>query len=238
MIIDRLAGIIDEYDISPQDGLYGWQTRHLVIARKIAEYKFSGIDELVKLFQDIARNINPANAIELQSVRDLCDIEFGIGRLGDANLRQKLYRSLIAVAPGERIPRHRLIRELLEAGELDEVDAEIRNAEATVRADAPIDRYKVRLLIARSKQTPRISDSDRVALLRKAYEAALQNVERHKWDKVSYFTLCDVALELIEKGESEFLMQEALDKLRNAADSLHDPEIQERLRQYERRVRR
>ncbi len=234
-VLSRLDGIIDEYDISTRDGIYGWNTRHLVIARRITEYKFSGIEELRTLFENIIANINPANLVELQSVRDLCDVTYGIGRLGDPKVRQSLYRSLIGVAPGERVPWHRLIRELLENGDLDDVEHELRNAEEAVNSDAPLDRYKVRLLLARAKQTGRISDVDRLALVRRAYETALINVDRHKHDKVSFYTLCDVAFELVDRGESEYLVEQALAKLREAGDYLYDPEISERIRSYERR---
>lgn len=233
-ILARLTGIIDEYDISPRDGIYGWQTRHLIIARKITEYKFSGLEELTALFKKVVTHLNPANAVELQSVRDLCDMEFGIERLPDANIRRQLYRDLIAVAPGERIPWHRLMRELLDMGALDDAEQELRNAEDAVNADAPLDRYRVRLLIARSKQLARISEGDRIALLRTAYETAMKNIERHKWDKVSYYTLCDTAVELVNRGQSEFYLTEAVSKLRLAADRILDPEIPERIRTYER----
>lgn len=234
-VLERLDGIVGEYDISERDGIYGWQTRHLVIARKITEYKFAGVEDLVRLFEDIIRHINPANSIELNSVRDLCDVDYGIGRLADPRIRQRLYRELIKIAPGERIPRHRLIRELLQEGELDDVEHELRLAEDTVRADAPIDRYRVRLLTARAKHTKGISDTDRLALLKRAYEYALSNTERHRFDKMSYYTLCEVAFELVERGQSDYLIDESLDRLRTAADFIHDPEILERARIYERR---
>ncbi|MBV9549798.1 MAG: SIR2 family protein, partial [Alphaproteobacteria bacterium] len=57
LALERLSGIVDEYDITPKDGVYGWRTRHLVIARKITDYKFSGLEELTTLFQTIIDNI-------------------------------------------------------------------------------------------------------------------------------------------------------------------------------------
>ena len=79
-VLSGLSGIVDEYDIDPRQGIYGWSTRHIVIARRITDYKFSGLYELTALFERIIENINPAESIELQSIRDLCDVEFGIGR--------------------------------------------------------------------------------------------------------------------------------------------------------------
>lgn len=228
-----LHGIVDEYDISPRDGIYGWTTRHLVIARKITEYKFSSLDELKELFDQIIDNINPSNRIELQSVRDLCDVEFGIGRLGEASIRRGLYKRLISVAPGERIPWHRLIRELLEEGDLEQVEFAIRDAQDSVGADAPIDRYKVRLLIARSAKTRGISDADRLALMRKAYELAKRNTEIHALDKHSYTTLCDVAHQLVQAGENPYILDEAINRLRIASDEIFDPELPRKIQYYE-----
>jgi hypothetical protein len=231
--LQGLHGIVDEYDISPRDGIYGWTTRHLVIARKITEYKFSSITELTQLFENIIDNINPSAPIELQSIRDICDVEFGIGRLAEPAVRRDLYRRLIKVAPGERIPWHRLIRELLEEGDLEQVEFALRDAQAAVGSDAPIDRYKVRLLVARAQKTKGIAGSDRVALLRKAYELAKRNSEIHDQDKYTYFSLCDVALLLVQSGENPYILDEAINRLRVASDEIFDPDLPRRIQQYE-----
>lgn len=232
-VLAGLVGIVDEFDIKPRDGIYGWSTRHIVIARKITEYKFSSVDELEKLFRKIIANINPAVHTELQSIRDLCDTEFGIGRLGDAEVRRALYRKLIDVSPAERIPWHRLIRELLDENALEETEYLIRDAMEAVGQDAPIDRYRVRLLVARAEHTTGISTSDRIALLRKAYELAQKNITRHKSDKYSYRVLCDVAIKLIEKGEASHLLSEAIVQMREGAEAILDPEMGRELRRFE-----
>lgn len=232
-VLNALSGIIDEYDISPEKGLYGWSTRHLVIARKITEYKFSGADELIGLFEKIIDNLNPAVHIELQSMRDICDTEFGIGRIGDHATRRRLFRKLIDVAPGERIPWHRLIRELLDNGSVDETEYAIRNAEDAVGADGPLDRYKIRLLLLRVERTERISDSDRLALLRRAYELALTHIERHRDDKLTYRQVCEVAVALVRRGEKVHILAEAIAKLRVGADRILDPDMHRWIRYYE-----
>jgi hypothetical protein len=232
-LLTRMAGIVDEYDINPREGIYGWRTRHLVIARKITEYKFSSVQELEGLFEEIIDNINPSVPIELNTIREICDSEFGIGRLGDGVTKQKLYRRLIETAPGERIPWHRLIRELLREGRFEEAESIIKQAESSVGSDAPLDRYKVRLLIVRSQKVQGISEGDRVALLRKAYELAWSNTLRNRWDKYSYYTLCDVAGLLVQKGENSYILQEALSHSRQAADKILDPEMNGRLREIE-----
>jgi hypothetical protein len=232
-ILTGLSGIVDEYDIDPREGIYGWATRHLVIARRITEYKFAGLDELTNLFERIIDYVNPSEPIELQSIRAICDMEFGIGRLGDGATRQKLYRRLTEMAPGERIPWHRLIRELIDDENVDEAEHAIRDAEAAVGRDSPIDRYKVRLLVTRARATKRISEQDRIALLRRAYEMAIRNIDHYQWDKFAYKTLCDVAAELVHHGESAYIFDEAIKVLRDAAERILDPEMNKDLRTYE-----
>ena len=232
-VLAGLDGIIDEYDVEPAKGIYGWTARHLVIARKISEYKFSSFKDLVALFETLIENVDPALPIELQTIRNICDAEYGIGRLGDRDTRMRLFQKLIDTVPGERIPWHRMIRESLDSGDFRETEHMIRAAEEAVGVDAPIDRYKVRLMIVRARNTPRISDGDRLAILRKAYEAALSNIGRHKWDKLAFSTLCDVAVELVERGESEYLLEEALQTMRDGADRIQDPQMFKQIRHYE-----
>lgn len=231
-ILEGLTGIVDEYDIDVDEGIFGWSTRHLVIARIISEYKFSKYEDLVDLFETVVEHLNPSVRVELRSVRDLCDSEFGIGRLNRAD-RVRLYEKLVQIAPGERIPWHRLIREELEEGSIEEAAHLIRRAEEAAGVDSPIDRYKVRLLIARAEKTEGISPGDRVAILRKAYDQALSNIDHHRLDKYSYTTLCDVAVKLAEHGESVYILDESIKKLRKAEEDLLDPDLARNLRYFE-----
>ena len=59
-LLEDLKGIIEEYDINESMGLYGWETRHLVIAQLIAGYKFSDQAELEQLIGRVIENLNPA----------------------------------------------------------------------------------------------------------------------------------------------------------------------------------
>ena len=231
-VLSGLTDIVDEYDINDNQGIYGWRTRHLVIARKISEYKFSSVPELIRLFETVIDHLSPTVPLEMRTIRDICDVDYGIGRIGDRETRKTLYKRLIEIAPGERIPWHRLIRELLQEGNLEETEYTIRDAEDAAGADAPIARYKVRLLIVRARRTEGISESDRIALLRKAYELALNNIDRHKSDKYSYYTLCDVACELIRYGESTYLLDDAIARSQEASDRLLDPDMARRIEEY------
>ena len=188
--------------------------------------------ELIRLFETVIDHLNPTVPLEMRTIRDICDVDYGIGRIGDRETRKTLYKRLIEIAPGERIPWHRLIRELLQEGNLEETEYTIRDAEDAAGADAPIARYRVRLLIVRARRTEGISESDRIALLRKAYELALNNIDRHKSDKYSYYTLCDVACELIRYGESTYLLDDAIARSQEASDRLLDPDMARRIEEY------
>jgi hypothetical protein len=107
-----------------------------------------------------------------------------------------------------------------------------------VGSDSPLDRFKVRLLLARAIHAKKISDGDRLAILRRAYELAMVNIERHSADKYTYYTLCDVAVELVDRGESEHLLRTAIEKLRLAADEILDPAMTGPIERYERRLHR
>jgi len=232
-VLDGLNGIVDEYVINERNGIYGWSVRHLVIARRIAEYKFSSLDEIVSLFDNIIDNINPSVSVELQTLRNICDNDYGIGRIGDANTRNRLYKRLIQVVPGERIPWHRLIKEALSAEDFTEAEYLIRAAENAVGRDGPIDRFKVRLMMLRAQMTPRISPSDRLAILRKAYEVAISNLRYHSNDKYSYALICDVAFKMVERGESEYLLTESIQLYKDASDRIQDPDMARQLRSFE-----
>ncbi|MBR0757206.1 SIR2 family protein [Bradyrhizobium jicamae] len=232
-VLNGLSGIVDEFDIKPSRGIYGWSTRHLVIAQKITEYKFSHVDELTRLFDQIIDNINPLEPLELQSIRAICDTEFGIARIGDGATRERLYRRLVSIVPAERIPWHRLIRERLDQNDIVETEYLIRDAAEAAGADSPIDRYRVRLLVLRSSETPGISLGDRLALLRKAFELATTNIDRHKLDKYSYRELCHVAIELNKRGENAAYMDEAIARMREGCALIMDPDLDRMLQRFE-----
>ncbi|HVK42308.1 MAG TPA: hypothetical protein VM471_07510, partial [Phenylobacterium sp.] len=97
----------------------------------------------------------------------------------------------------------------------------------------PIDRFKVRLMMLRAQKTPRISPEDRLAILRKAYEAAIGNLRFHANDKYSYALVCDVAFRMVERGESEYLLEESIQLYRDASERLEDPDMARQLRSFE-----
>lgn len=231
-LLALLEGIVEEYDIQPDDGLYGWQTRHPVIATTIARYKFADQEELFNLLRRVIENLNPAVYLELRTVRDLCS-EHGIGRITDPTRRIELYQALISVAPGERIPRHRVISELLSLDDVNSAEYAIKAAEREVGVDSPIRRYMVRLALQRAFVTTGIMDEDRRALMYQAAALAIKGIDKAREDKYSYFAYADVGLAIIENfGEVEIL-DDAIARMRSAAELILDPHLMTALTRLE-----
>src|SRR5690606_34131361 len=103
-----------------------------------------------------------------------------------------LLRKMISIAPGERVPRHRLIRNLIDINELEKADTEIRLFENDFKADGPVHRFKIMLLLARSERTPGIMEEDRIAILEKARALACHAAEKYKDNKDIMRIYCDV----------------------------------------------
>jgi hypothetical protein len=159
-------------------------------------------------------------------------------RIGDLETRKNLYTNLTKLAPGERIPWHRLIRELLNEGDYETTEYIIRDAETAAGLDAPIARYKIRVIVARALNSKGISKSDRLAMLRHAYEQAMRNTDHNRFDKYSYSVLCDVAVEVAHMGGGSYLLDEAIKHMRDASSRILDRELDARLHHYERALGR
>lgn len=121
-----MTDIVTEYTISDKEHIYGWRGRHPVINRIITDYKFSDTAKTIELFDNVIDNINPTYDIEIRSVRELCNVDYGIARIPDKKVQNRLLRKMVSAAPAERVPRHRLIRNLIEMGEFDPAETEIR----------------------------------------------------------------------------------------------------------------
>jgi hypothetical protein len=232
VLLSLLEGLIEEFDISQENGLYGWSTRHPVIASIISRYKYANQDELFSLLRSVANNLNPTVYVELRTIRDLCS-EHGIGRLAEPHRRLELYQALISLAPGERIPRHRLIAELLRLDDLNGAEQAIKAAEREVGLDSPISRYSVKLALQRAFLTPGIMDEDRKALMYEASNVALKGIERNRQDKYAYFAYADVGTALAERFAEYWVLDDAIAQMQVAAEFILDPHFQTELTAYE-----
>ena len=125
-VLDNLDGIVREYTVNERDGIYGWRGRHGVIMEIIAEYKFAQSEDYFSLYERVISALNPTYDIEVRTLRELCSIATGIRRIADRRKQNRLLARMISVAPGERVPRHRLIRNLIDMEHFEQAEAEIR----------------------------------------------------------------------------------------------------------------
>ncbi|MET0075881.1 MAG: SIR2 family protein [Candidatus Thiodiazotropha lotti] len=230
----NLIDIIHEYTINEREGIYGWKGRHPVITDIITKYKMTDEDEYYKLFETIIDNIIPTYDIEIRTVKQLCSFDSGISRFPDKHVRNKLLRKIISKVPGERIPRHRLIRYLIDINELEKAETEIRLFENDFNTEGPIERFKIILLIARAERTVGILDEDRIAILEDARKKSIKAIDRYSNNKNILKTYCDVGLHIFRKTSNSSVFDDAMTRLKDAELRLGDPEITTSLIIFER----
>jgi len=234
--LENLKDIVYEYTVSEREGIYGWRGRHPVITQIITSYKMSDDKEYFALIENVIDNIIPTYDIEIRTIKQLCGFESGIGRFTDKNMRSKLFRKLISIAPGERLPRHRLIRNLIDLNEFDKAETEIRLFENDFRIDGPVSRYKIILMLARAQNSIGILDEDRIVILEKAKDQALLAIEKYPDNKFVLKTYCEVGYEYYKLTGNIEYFKDAMSKLRDAEERISDPEITSILIMFERRI--
>ena len=233
----NLVDIIHEYTVSEREGIYGWKGRHPVITDIITNYKMTDENEFYNLLEKVIDNIIPAYDIEIRTIRQLCGFQTGIARFPDKQRRNKLFRKLISIAPGERIPRHRLIRNLIELGQFEKAETEIKLFENDFkRSDGPVMRYKIILMLERAKKALGILQEDRIAILEMARAHTLFAIDRHPDNKNILRTYCDVGFEYFKMtGKMEYF-DDAMKNIREAEDRIGDPDITRIIILYERKI--
>lgn len=232
----NLDEIVEEYTINKKHGIYGWRCRHPVISAIVAKYKFNDIDLMIDLFERIIDRISPTYDIEIRTLRELCGLQGGLSRIPDRNIQNRLLRKMISNAPGERIPRHRLIRNLIEQKAFDKAETEIRVFNRDFGSEGPVHRYRVKLMIARAVHTPGIMDEDRVAILKQAQELAVVGVERYQSNKNMLSVYAELGIEYYRITGRYYIFDDAIERLKVAEDKLADPEITALISRFERRI--
>jgi hypothetical protein len=164
----------------------------------------------------------------------MCSSEFGVASLTNDDDQLEVFERMVETAPAERVPRHRVIRKLLEMGRLEAAAQAIRDAEEAVHVDRPIHRYKVRLAIRRAEATPRILPEDRMAILRNAEALALDGIERFGDDRLTYQVYADVGLAVARQSNDFSVLEAALRLMTAAYDRILDPAMGEDVSRYER----
>ena len=234
--LKNLVDIIHEYSINEREGIYGWTGRHPVITEIVTKYKMTDENEFYKLIETVIDNIIPTYDIEVRTIRQLCGFHTGIGRFPDKHRRNKLLRKLISKAPGERIPRHRLVRNLIDLGEFEKAETEIRLFENDFRLDGPMRRYKIILQLARAQHSPGILPEDRIAILEMARDSSLTAIELYPNNKNILRTYCDVGFEYFKMTNKLDYFDDAIKNLRDAEERIGDPDITNLIVMYERKM--
>jgi hypothetical protein len=224
-LLASLSDVVVEKTIDYRHGIYGWIGRHQVISEIIARYKLSSQDSLFDLLSRVIEESSPTYHLEVRSLRELCTSSFGIPRLTDKKNQNILYRMITSVVPGERVPRHRLIRNLIRMGEFEEASTEIRIFESDFREEGPIARYKIDLMLARAENSPGILEEDRVEILRDANNYAAAAIQRFGDNKYVLNAYAQSGLKWYLYTGNTDVFDAALDLLRDAEERLADPEI-------------
>lgn len=224
-LLGHMEGVVDEYDISARLGLFGWTTRHDVIAKIIATYKFADQSELYNLLERLIDGLNPTVAIELQTATAICSEEMGINRLSDLNQQVRLLEKVIAVVPGERTPRRRLVRLHLNHGHFGEAEAAISASQRDIGSDDIVDRYRALLALRRSEQLEGLRDEDRLAMLLEAERLALRCVARQSLDRYNYRALADVGMSLASRFEDLRIVDATIAAMKLVEGDVADPDF-------------
>ena len=233
--LTNLVDVISEYDVSTRFGVFGWKVRHGVIASIIAKYKYSDQAAMLELFEKVIANVSPTYEIEKNTINEICNVDTGLPSIPDKEVQNRLLRTLISVAPGLPVPRHRLIRNLISLEKFDLADTEIRVFKTDIGSDGPVARYQIALLVARAIHTPGIMAEDRMVILRKAESQAAASAERYSNNRNVLAAYGDVGIEILKRSKDDSCIDNALKALRDAESRTGDEDIGKTLRTYERR---
>lgn len=236
LVLENLEGLVDEYQINHRESIFGWSGRHPVISEIISKHKFSGQEEIFGLLKQVISKISPTYDIEIRTLRQLCSFEGGLSRISDVSSQNELLRMMISVAPRERVPRHRLITNLIRNGHFPDAEAEIRIFENDLGADGPVRRYRVRLLIERAIGTLGLMLDDKATMLNEAFASALVILKGDPFNRQSLQLHADVSLELYRVSGDISFIDDALEAMKAAEKEIGDPDLTRMIHRFERRV--
>lgn len=140
---------------------------------------------------------------------------------------------MISAAPNERVPRHRLIRNLIDQEEYDQAETEIRIFEKELKSDAPVTRYKVLVYLRRAETARGIMQEDRGAIVMRAAAVAQEGLKRYREDKNLYAVYCETGLAYYKHTGRWSVFDEAMTELKDAENRILDPEVGRLISKYE-----
>lgn len=234
----HLEDIIEEETQSEREGIYTWHGRHAVIMNIIARNKFYDTEKRFDLFSKIIDGISPTYDIEIRTLRELCNIETGLATILDKKDQNILLCRMMSIAPRERVPRHRLIRNLIELEQFDPAEAEIRLFEKDFgRSDGPVVRYKINLTAERALRSRGLMDEDRAAIITEAAEMAAAAVRRFRSNKAILTAYCEVGLAAARLTGSSNIFDRAIAEMKEAEEKIGDPDISRLIANLESKMR-
>lgn len=237
-ILENLDGLVEEFVIDRRDSIYGWRGRHPVISDIITNYKFADAEDIKTLLRRVVGMLSPSYDIEITTMRQLCSTDSGIRRLPDISDQNELLRMMISTAPMERVPRHRLISNLIKLGEFNDADTEIRVFENDLRLDGPVRRHKVRLILERAISGVGLMVDDKTKLLNDAHDAALSLLDKFPNMPHTLRLFADVCLEIFKVTGDYDYVDSVRTVIKRAEDETGDPEVTQALVAFERRLNR
>ena len=116
---------------------------------------------------------------------------------GRAGCENRLLRKMMSAAPSERVPRHRLVRNLIDMEEFEKAETEIQIFQADFRSDGPMARYRLALMTARAEKTPEYLE-DRVAIMEQARSFATGVIARYPNNKNLVAAYCDLGVAYLQ----------------------------------------
>ena len=232
----RLEDIIHEEPVNEREGIYAWHGRHRVIMQIIAEHTYYNTSRRLDLFNTIVDSIRPSYDIEIRTLRALCNVETGLATIADRRQQNDLLRKMISIAPGERVPRHRLLRNLIEMGDYPDADAELRIFQNDFKMDGPATRYAIVLATARAVRSPGLMREHRIALLEKAQELAASGANRFNRNRGVLTAYCEVGIEIAKLTSQRNVFDLAIEKLKEGEELIGEPKITYDVRAFMRRM--
>ena len=229
-----LEGIIEERTVNQRQGIFSWRVRHSVIAEIISRYKIPDEEEFYNLLNTAIDNLNPTYDIELRSMDDICSPRGGFSRISNKQKQNILLRKMISLAPRRRVPRHRLITNLIAQLDYENASSEIRLFENEMRIDGPVQRYKVKLLLERARHAKGILPEDRSSMIKEAAGLAEAGIQRFRDDKNMYDVYLQTGVALVRNDNDRTIFQQAMNSTQTAYERILDPELARTITKFER----
>lgn len=223
-ILEDLDGILQESALNEKLGIYVWSGRHLVISDIIMRSKFSDESEVAELYGQFIQYANPTFDIERLNLMELCGRR-GIGRIANRERQNHLYGMIISKAPTLRVPRHRLIDNLIRMGRYERAASEIRIFESDLQIDAPVFRFKVRLNLERSHHAGGLLPEDRISIVREGITLAKKGIDRFDQDAALHEEFCEAGIQYMRLTGDWGVADEAIDIFRQRSERSLDPDF-------------